>query len=74
MRASATTFFYRGAGNVVVNQEDLILNCYRLAQHYNQNPEVFTEMTLSRLDMHIYYTGRLIELREAARQRLQDND
>jgi hypothetical protein len=53
----------------VVKPEDLILNCYRLAEHYHQNPEVFTEMSLSRLDIHIYYTGQLIALREAARQR-----
>lgn len=59
---------------MVVNPEDIILNCYRLAQHYHQNPEVFTEMSLSRLDTHIYYTGRLIELREAARQRQQESD
>ena len=59
---------------MVINHEDIILNCYRLAHHYNQNPEVFTEMTLSRLGYHIYYTNRLIELREAEKQRQQDND
>jgi hypothetical protein len=73
MRASATTFFYRGTGNVVIDQDDLILNCYRLANYYHQNPEVFTEMSLSRLDTHIYYTGRLIALRESARRQQEEN-
>ena len=73
MRAPAKTFFYRGTGNVVVNPEDIILDCYRLANFYHQNPEVFTEMSLSRLGLHTYYTGRLIALRESARRQQEDN-
>lgn len=50
-----------------MNPEDLILNCYRLADRYHQNPEVFTEMPLSRVSEHIRYTVRLIEIQNEAR-------
>jgi len=53
----------------VINPDDLILNCYRLAERFHQNPEVFVEMPLSRVNLHVYYTVRLIEVQEGARMR-----
>ena len=71
MCVSAAAFFYRGAGDVV-NPEDVILNCYRLAERYHQNPDIFVEMPLSKIDAHIYYTVRLIEVQNKARERGED--
>jgi len=45
-----------------VKPEDVILNCYRLADRYHQNPDVFVEMPLSKVNEHVYYTIRLNEL------------
>jgi hypothetical protein len=46
----------------------LILNCYRLADRFHQSPEVFLEMPLSRIDMHVHYTVKLTRLQRAAQQ------
>jgi hypothetical protein len=56
----------------VVKHEDLILNCYRLADRYHQNPDVFLAMPLSRIYDHIKYTVHLIEAQSAARERGED--
>lgn len=53
--------------------EELILNCYRLAQRFHQNPDVFLSMPVSDIDRHIRYTVMLIDLREAA-QRDEDDE
>jgi hypothetical protein len=52
----------------VVNPDDIILNCYRLAERYHQNPDVFVDMPLSKIDAHIRYTVRLIEAQNRARE------
>jgi hypothetical protein len=58
----------------VVDPEDIILNCYRLAYHYHQNPEIFTEMSASRINDHVRYTNRVIMLREREIRRRQEEN
>jgi hypothetical protein len=52
--------------------EELILNCYRLANRFHQNPDVFLSMPISDIDRHIHYTVRLIELREESQRDTDD--
>jgi hypothetical protein len=49
--------------------DTLVLNCYRLADRFHQNPEVFLEMPMSRINQHIRFTIKLIEAQNKARQR-----
>lgn len=56
----------------MVDPDEIILDCYRLADRFHQNPETFTEMPLSRLNDHIKYTIRLIEAQSKARERGDD--
>jgi hypothetical protein len=48
--------------------DDLILDCYRLADRFHQNPEVFLEMPISRVGLHIHYTVKLTRLQRIAQQ------
>lgn len=56
----------------MVDPDEIILDCYRLAERFHQNPETFTEMPLSRLNNHIKYTIRLVEAQNKARARNDD--
>jgi len=47
--------------------DDLIMNCYRLADRFHQNPEVFLSLPVSAIDRHMYYLVRLIDAQHAAR-------
>lgn len=76
MRASAATFFSPRTRDLVetaIDTDEIIINCYRLADRYHQNPEVFIDMPLSRISEHIHYTIKLIELQEKARTRRDDD-
>lgn len=53
-----------------INPDDLILNCYRLADRFHQNPSVFLEMPISQVDQHIHWTVELIK----AQRRANDED
>jgi len=50
---------------VAADAEELILDCYRLAQYYHQHPNIFLEMTLEEVKLHGYRTAQLIERRRA---------
>ena len=52
--------------------DEIILNCYRLADRYHQNPEDFLRMPLSRLNAHLYYTIELIKAQGRARRPRDD--
>ena len=39
----------------------MILNCYRLAKEYGQDPEVFLNKPFSDIDRHCNWTDRLYE-------------
>jgi hypothetical protein len=57
-----------------VNADEVILNCYRLADRFHQNPEVFLDMGLSRVNWHIHFTIKLIEAQNKARAVQSDED
>ena len=56
------------------NPEELIVNCYRMAQKFAQSPEVFLNMPISRFNAHLYYTVRMMEAENRARRRRDDDD
>jgi hypothetical protein len=68
VRPAAAGFFSSVAG------DDLILNCYRLADRFKQNPDIFINMPISRLQTHVRYTLKLIEAQEKARPRADEDD
>jgi hypothetical protein len=53
--------------------DELILNCYRLADRFHQNPEVFLEMPLSRIEMHVHYIVKLSRLQRQAQNKDDDD-
>lgn len=46
--------------------DDLLLDCYRLADRYHQNPDVFINMPISRVQQHLEFTIRLIDAQRKA--------
>jgi len=52
------------------DQDDIILDCYRLARWYHQSPEVFLAMPLSDVRLHLH---RTIQLAKILRQASEDN-
>lgn len=78
MRVSAKKFFSTGAGGLVEgglepDPNEMILNCYRLADRFKQNPAVFLDMPVSEVSLHITFTIKLIEAQRAARERNDDD-
>lgn len=47
---------------MVGDEEDLVLDCYRLARWYHQSPEVFLNMPLDEVHLHLLRTLRLAAL------------
>jgi hypothetical protein len=73
----AAKFFSAGAGDLVGNapeQDELILNCYRLADRFKQDPTLFLQMPVSQIAIHINYTIKLIEAQRSAREREESDD
>ena len=56
-----------------VNADEVILNCYRLADRFHQNPEIFLDMPMSRINWHIHFTIKLIEAQNKARAAQSDD-
>lgn len=73
MRVSATQFFSARSGRLVGDERDLILDCYRLAFHYKQSPEVFLNMPLDEVQLHLSWTIELAEIKRR-QQLLADSD
>lgn len=71
MRVSATQFFSARFSGLVGQDNNLILDCYRLARFYHQSPEVFLDMPLTEVRMHL---DRTIELSRIMRQEASGDD
>lgn len=73
MCVQAQKFFSPGAGGLVESAtpdpDELILNCYRLADRYKQDPMLFLNKPTSEINNHIAYTIKLIDAQRAARER-----
>lgn len=65
MRVQAARFFSAGPSGLVGAEENLILDCYRLAKYYHQHPDVFLAMPLDEVRMHWNRTSQLIRQQQA---------
>ena len=45
--------FSSRSGGMVGDEEDMVLDCYRLARWYHQSPEVFLNMPLDEVRLHL---------------------
>ena len=54
-----------------VDDQEIILDCYRLARWYHQPPDHFLNMPLSDVRLHLI---RTIELAKIMRSEAQDSD
>jgi len=61
-------------GRLKGDEEDLVLDCYRLARWYHQSPEAFLSMPIDEMRIHWHRTLRMRELMQRANQRADDND
>jgi hypothetical protein len=51
---------------LVGEDEDLVLDCYRLAHYYHCDPRIFLDMPLSEMTAHMRHTIRVAELEREA--------
>jgi hypothetical protein len=56
---------------LVGDEDNIVLDCYRLARWYHQSPDVFLSMPLSEVWLHLIRTA---ELRRIQRQESENND
>ena len=62
MLLSAAKFFLARGGRLVGTDETMILDCYRLAKYYATSPEIFLNMPVSEVQLHLYRTIQLASL------------
>lgn len=48
------------------HEDDVVLDCYRLARWYHQVPDVFLQMPLSKVRLHLYRTIQLAKIMQDA--------
>ena len=58
---------------MVGDEEDLVLDCYRLARWYYQSPEVFLNMPLDEVRIHLVRTLKLAAIMRR-QQQAEDGD
>jgi hypothetical protein len=51
-----------------------VIECYRLADHYKQNPEVFLTIPLSAVQLHIHRTVQLMQLKAREQHEQEEPD
>jgi hypothetical protein len=59
---------------LVGDEEDLVLDCYRLARWYHQSPEHFLGMPIDEVRMHMSRTLRLADLMRRSQQQQQPSE
>jgi hypothetical protein len=50
---------------VVGNEDELVLDCYRLARWFHQPPDYFLNMPLSDVRTHLLHTIKLVKIMRA---------
>jgi len=48
------------------HEDDIVLDCYRLARWYHQIPDVFLKMPLSEVRLHLFRTIQLAKIMQQA--------
>jgi len=71
MRVSAAQFFSARSGGLVGVDENIVLDCYRLAKWYSVSPETFLAMPLSDVQLHLH---RTIQLAKVMRREAENAD
>jgi hypothetical protein len=46
---------------VGASDDDLVLDCYRLARFYHQAPQIFLALPLGEIELHMARTGELVK-------------
>lgn len=72
MRLSVARFFSSGSFGLVGEDDNVVLDSYRLARWYRQSPEVFLAMPLSEVRMHMERTAQLARILRAEGDRDED--
>jgi hypothetical protein len=67
----APKFFSARSTGLVGDEDEIILDCYRLAREYHVSPELFLAMPLSEVRMHFF---RTIQLQRAQRPVESEDD
>jgi len=63
---AVTGFFSSRLTAIYAASDDgIILDCYRLARWYGQNPELFLNMTLGEITLHMKRTAQLARIMRA---------
>jgi hypothetical protein len=57
---------------LVGNEDDIVLDAYRLARWYHQSPEHFLDMPMSDIRMHLWRTIQLAKIIRAESAAEQD--
>ena len=65
MRVSVTPFFLARSSGLVGDEDEIILDCYRLARWYHVSPEIFLNMTMSDIALHMHRTAQCDRAQQA---------
>jgi hypothetical protein len=66
VRVSATPFFLARSSGMVGDEDEIVLDCYRLARWYHVSPDIFLSMTLSDVALHLRRTAQCDRAQQAA--------
>jgi len=55
------------------HEDDVVLDCYRLARWYHQPPDLFLEMPLSKVRLHLVRTIQLAKIMQDANRSEEDD-
>ena len=59
---------------MVASDENMILDCYRLARWYHVSPEVFLNMPFSDVHLHLYRTLQLTNIMKREAEAVRDEE
>jgi hypothetical protein len=65
LRLSVARFFSSQSGGLVGEDDDIVLDSYRLARWYHVSPEIFLNMPLSEVRIHMERTIQLARIMRA---------
>ena len=72
MRISVAQFFSSRSGGLVASDENLVLDCYRLARFYHTSPDIFLNLPLGDVQLHLYRTIQLTRIMQRETEREEE--